>query len=70
MSLIAVLVFLVVVGTIGALMIVTPLVERLSAQPQPYPAGPGAIPAPRDGESAEAAVRDVVADSVEPEVHR
>ena len=62
MSLVALLVFVVVIGTLGALMVLTSMIERTSAQPEPYPVAPITLPAPRDG-----AVADAAADAVEPE---
>jgi uncharacterized iron-regulated membrane protein len=65
MSFIAVLVFLVVIGTIGALMVLTPMIDRSAAQPDAHWAPRPVVPAPRDGAAADAAVEAV--EVVEPE---
>jgi hypothetical protein len=65
MSFIAVLVFLVVIGTIGALMVLTPMIDRSAAQPDAYWAPGPVVPAPRDGADADVAVQAV--EVVEPE---
>ncbi len=55
MSLVAMLVFMVVIGTIGAVMLLTALIDRVPAQPPVVTEGRGTIPAQRDGAAVEVA---------------
>jgi hypothetical protein len=60
------LVFMVVVGTIGAVMLLTALIDRAPLAPPAVPEWVGALPAQRDGVLP--AQRDgATADAVEPE---
>jgi hypothetical protein len=54
MSVVAVLVFLVVIGTIGAVMLLTALIDRAPQSAPLVAPGVAAVPAQRDGSSADA----------------
>jgi hypothetical protein len=49
MSLVGMLVFMVVIGTIGAVMLLTALIDRAPAHTPVVTEGFGMVPAPRDG---------------------